>query len=53
MFFLIIVIQEHVSVGARYYEEKRRAFPQLCERVKGVDYSKGAEIFNQATPIVE
>mmetsp|Transcript_10985 Transcript_10985/g.13297 ORF Transcript_10985/g.13297 Transcript_10985/m.13297 type:complete len:471 (+) Transcript_10985:302-1714(+) len=36
----------------QYYETKRREFPQRCERVEGVDYSKGAETFNIATPIV-
>eukprot|EP00511_Aplanochytrium_stocchinoi_P007766 CAMPEP_0204844880 /NCGR_PEP_ID=MMETSP1347-20130617/660_1 /ASSEMBLY_ACC=CAM_ASM_000690 /TAXON_ID=215587 /ORGANISM="Aplanochytrium stocchinoi, Strain GSBS06" /LENGTH=471 /DNA_ID=CAMNT_0051984591 /DNA_START=37 /DNA_END=1452 /DNA_ORIENTATION=+ len=36
----------------KYYETKRKEFPQRCERKEGVDYSKGAETFNIATPIV-
>ncbi|GBG24053.1 Phytanoyl-CoA dioxygenase, peroxisomal [Hondaea fermentalgiana] len=36
----------------QYYALKRKEFPQQCEREPGKDYSKGAETFNIATPIV-
>eukprot|EP00128_Syssomonas_multiformis_P011242 Colp12_sorted_trinity150504_noHs@14532 len=34
-----------------YYVEKRKHFPQRCERVEGVDYSEGGRVYNLATPI--
>ena len=34
-----------------YYAEKRRLFPQDCEKVPGQDYSEGAAVFNLSTPI--
>lgn len=36
----------------KYYELKRKEFPQQCEREPGKDYSQGAKTFNIATPIV-
>lgn len=39
------------EVRARYFEEKRRAFPPECERVDGVDYTKEGGTFNLGNPI--
>lgn len=34
-----------------YYEDKRKNFPQECERDPNKDYSEGAKMYNLATPI--
>lgn len=34
-----------------YFKHKREAFPPECERVPGVDYSKGAGTYNLGNPI--
>jgi hypothetical protein len=39
------------SKREEYYKDKRLKFPPECERVKGIDYSSGAEIYNVANPI--
>ena len=36
-----------------YYDDKRKLFPPKAEREEGKDYSKGAIIYNLATPIVD
>ncbi|KAI7892928.1 uncharacterized protein EV154DRAFT_561845 [Mucor mucedo] len=39
------------DVRDHYYQEKRKHFPPSYEREEGKDYSKGAIIYNLATPI--
>jgi len=39
------------SFRQNYYDEKRRSFPQECERDPNKDYSEGAKVFNVANPI--
>jgi len=34
-----------------YFEDKRRSFPQPCERVDGVDYSAKESLYNLGNPI--
>ena len=34
-----------------YFEDKRRSFPQPCERVPGEDYSAKAALYNLGNPI--
>lgn len=43
--------QSDGSFRDQYYIDKRKRFPQECEREQGKDYSEGAKLYNLATPI--
>jgi len=43
--------QSEGSRRAEYFEHKRAHFPPECERIAGVDYSKGGGVYNLGNPI--
>ena len=50
----LYVTYNRQSEGCRrdeYFEHKRANFPPECERVPGVDYSKGGGVYNLGNPI--
>jgi ectoine hydroxylase-related dioxygenase (phytanoyl-CoA dioxygenase family) len=50
----LYVTYNKASEGDRrdaYYENKRKHFPPECERLAGVDYTKGAGVYNLGNPI--
>ena len=36
----------------KYYADKREAFPQDCEKVPGVDYTKAAGVYSYSSPAI-